>query len=393
VSANKKLSPPRFCGPLFSCLIVGILLCTPALSRADTLEDSARALARRVAAALHGAPITCEERNLSTLDERLAQEFGAAFLDELQRQGLRIVKRDEGAEIVLTISQNVRGYVAIVHLQHGDNSEVLIESLGGTARPSRLELATVNLHKELMLSQEQPLVDADVSRYVPKNLYTLGPQQIAFYEWKENKWEIRSSQTLVRKRAALRDLRGIVGHSVDATAGLFPGEACRPAMQSWNCESYPGELVTLSVDRDFLESKKSPPWLSAAHFEMSGHNALVVTGKDGLARVYSDGTEALTIVPGWGSEIASIYSGCGTGWQVVTTGKGDWTSADSLAAFEIEEQRVTSVSDPLDLPGPVIAMHETASDKIPDGDMAIAVIHNLETGFYEVYRVTITCAK
>jgi hypothetical protein len=30
---------------------------------------------------------------------------------------------------------------------------------------------------------------------------------------------------------------------------------------------------------------------------------------------------------------------------------------------------------------------------VPDGDMAIAVVHNLNTGFYEVYRLTIACPK
>ncbi len=262
---------------------------------------------------------------------------------------------------------------------------------GSVQSGSSPSATTMGLHKELMLSQEQPLIDADVHFFGPYYLDTLGEQQIASYQWTENKWELVFSKLLPRKKIAARDLRGMVGHSVDAMAGLFPGEACRSGMQPWECEPYPWQLMHRFIDRELLESKKPPPWLSAAQFEMNGQDALVITGEDGLARLYSQGPEPLATFPGWGSEIASTRSGCGNGWQILVTGKGDWSTPDSVTGMEFEGGKVTKVTESIDLPGPVISMHQTESDKNRGRDMVIAVVHNLQTGLYEIYRLTITC--
>jgi hypothetical protein len=391
VSAKLKLSPPPLRGRLFLLSLLGFLfLCGPA-AHADSLEDAARALARRVATSLRGASVICEERNLSTLQESESLHFVAAFRDELQRRGVKIVEGEEGVKIALTLSESVEGYVGIVRVQKGENSEVMMQQMaGGAPSVGSQSAATMSLHKELMLAQEAPLVDSNVHNYGPDYLDTLSERQIDSYEWKENKWELVYSKLLPRKRIAARDLRGIVGHSVDAMAALFPGEACRSG-QPWKCESNPLRLLRGAVDRDLVEAKKSPPWLSAAQFEMNGQDALVITGEDELARLYLQVAEPFATIPGWGSDIASTRSGCGNGRQLLITGKGDWDSPDIVTGMQIEGNTVTKVTESIDFPGPVISMHETQSDKNPDRDMAIAVVHNLHSGLYEVYRLTITC--
>jgi hypothetical protein len=335
--------------------------------------------------------VTCEERNLSTVQETESLHFVAAFRDELQRRGVKIVEREEGVRIVLTLSESIEGYVGIVRVQKGENSEVMMQQMaGGAPSVGSQSAATMSLHKELMLAQEAPLVDANVHNYGPDYLDTLSEQQIDSYEWKENKWELVYSKALQRKRIAARDLRGIVGHSVDAMAALFPGEACHSG-QSWKCEPDAFRLLRGAVDRETVASKQSPPWLSAAQFEMNGQDALVITGEDGLARFYLHGPEPLVTIPGWGSDIASTRSGCGNGWQLLVTGKGDWGSPDIVTGLQIEGDKVTKATESIDFPGPAISMHETQSDKNPDRDMAIAVVHNLHSGLYEVYRLTISC--
>jgi hypothetical protein len=392
VSAKQKLSPPPLRGRLFLFLLWGFLhLCSPVATRADSLEDAARALARRVATSLHGASVTCEERNLSTLQESESLHFVAAFRDELQRRGVKIVEREEGVTIALTLSESVEGYVGIVRIQKGENSDVMMQQMARrTASVGSQSAETMSLHKELMLAQDAPLVDANVHNYGPIYLDTLSEQQIDSYEWKENKWELVYSKVLQRKRIVARDLRGIVGRSVDAMAALFPGEACRSG-QSWKCEPDAFRLLRGAVDRELVASKKSPPGLSAAQFEMNGQDALVIAGEEGLARLYLHESEPLVTIPGWGSDIASTRSGCGNGWQLLITGKGDWGSPDVVTGLQIEGGKVTKATESIDFPGPVISMHETQSDKNADRNMAIAVVHNLQSGLYEVYRLTISC--
>lgn len=393
MSAKLKLSPLPLRGRLFLFSLLGFLfLCGPAAIRADSLEDTARALARKVATSLHGASVACEERNLSTLQESESLHFVAAFRDELQRRGVKIVEREEGVRIVLTLSESVEGYVGIVRVQKGENSEVMMQQIaGGTPSVGSQSAATMSLHKELMLAQETPLVDANVHNYGPDYLDTLSEQQIDSYEWKENKWELVYSKVLQRRRIAARDLRGIVGRSVDVMAALFPGETCRSSGQSWKCEPDAFRLLRGAVDRELVASKQSPPWLSAAQFEMNGHDALIITGEDGLARLYLQGAVPFATIPGWGSDIASTRSGCGNGWQLLVTGRGDWNSPDIVTGMQMAGDTVTKATESIDFPGPVLSMHETQSDKNPDRDMAIAVVHNLHSGLYEVYRLTISC--
>jgi hypothetical protein len=338
--------------------------------------------------------VACEARNLSTIPEAEFLNFIAAFRQELQHQNIEIVRHEEGARIVFTLSEGVDKYVGVVSIQRGKDPDAMIELVaGGVNSHNDQSVPTMSLHKELMLSQEDPLVDADVYRYSPSLLDVLGQRQKATYEWKENRWERVYFKLLPRKLAATRDLRGVVWHSADASGGHYPGEACRSGTQPWICEQSTMYLRPNSVDWELVENKRLPRWLSAAQFEMNGQEALLITGEDGLARVYSEGSEALTSIPGWGSEIASTHSGCGGGWQILATGKGDRSTPDSVTGMEIEGEKVTKVTESIDLPGPVIALHETTSDKKPDRDMAIAVVHNLHTGSYEVYRLTVTCSN
>jgi hypothetical protein len=395
VYAKIKLSPSSPRAVVFGSLFLAVVfLCAPTPSRADSLEDTGRALARRAVVLVRGVSVACEARNLSTIPEAEFLSFTAAFRQELQHQNIEIVRHEEGARIVLTLSEGLDKYVGVVSVQRGIVSDALIELVAGNVNSHNDQsVPTMSLHKELMLSEEDPLVDADVYRYMPNLLDVLGQHQKATYEWKENRWERVYFKLLPRRLAAKRDLRGVVWHSVDASGGHYPGEACRSGMQPWSCEPSTMYLRPSSVDWELVENRKLPPWLSAAQFETNGQDALVITGEDGLARVYSQGPEAITTIPGWGSEIASTHSGCGRGWQILATGKEDWSTPDSVTGIEIDSERVTKVTESVDLPGPVITLHETASDKKPDRDMAIAVVKNLHTGFYEVYRLTITCSN
>jgi len=151
-----------------------------------------------------------------------------------------------------------------------------------------------------------------------------------------------------------------------------------------------------SVPQNIIEGKKSPAWYSATRFEEAGQTRLILTGKDGLARLYEDGPEPVATYSEWGSEIASVHNACGNGWQILVTGKADWTAPDTIQAVEIQDRVPQAVSQSLEFGGPIVALHSLSPIGSADNSNAadaVAIVHNLETGRYEAYRLTITCGN
>jgi hypothetical protein len=106
------------------------------------------------------------------------------------------------------------------------------------------------------------------------------------------------------------------------------------------------------------------------------------TNLDGRTRLFEHSDERpFAIVDGLGSEIATVQTKCGSGWQVLTTRPGDWTEADAIQAYEVQDHQLVPVGAAVDVPGPVMSLD----------DSGIAVVRNLKTGKYEAFNITITC--
>jgi hypothetical protein len=90
-------------------------------------------------------------------------------------------------------------------------------------------------------------------------------------------------------------------------------------------------------------------------------------------------------VEGWGSDVAPIQA-CSANPTVLATSAGN--HEDALEAFEIAENELISVSDPMRLPGPVTALWPSETL----GEVSV-VVRNRETGMYEASRVAIACTE
>jgi hypothetical protein len=96
-----------------------------------------------------------------------------------------------------------------------------------------------------------------------------------------------------------------------------------------------------------------------------------------------DGTSEQTTNWGWGSDIATLHSGCGSGWQVLTTGRDN-----SVRAFEMNGREPVPATQDISLDGGVSALWTAA-----DGGSVIAVSRHRESGAYEAFRLTVTCGQ
>jgi hypothetical protein len=374
------------------------VLSVPSRACANELEDGARALARRVVATLRGGGATFAERNLSSLGSPEFSSVELAFQDELQRGGVKILRSVAGTEVTLTISGNLTDYVAAAQVLREGHKETFIENLGPrTDAPSGEARATFALEKEFLFGQEEAMVDVALSSDA-KNAEVLGVEGIFFYERQSEHWVLTHSERLPAPRSATRVLRGIIDPEIDSDAAYLPGEVCTTSVvdKGWSCDAYGEHMPVRGVGLEVVANKKLGSWWSAAQVEVEGITGVVITGEDGVARLYEDGPNAVAEFSGWGSEIASIHNSCGNGWQLLVTSKTDQTKPDTVQAMEIQSRRVREVSPALELLGPVIALHTPTTrsdDKAAEYGSAVAIVRNLQTGRYEAYRITIGCGN
>lgn len=369
-----------------------------AASPADPLEDATRALAREVASAIHGGIVSLAQQNLSALNGTEFSHLNEVFQEELQSRGVKISQNQAGVKVIFTVAASLNGYLGVAQIERGEISTAEMQPLGRAADSLSSDApAGITLHKEFLFSQESPLVDV-VFSVDRKSAYALGPEEVHLYALKGEQWESAGFERLPAHLPLSRDLRGFLFVGPDTDAAYLPGETCRGSVvehKGWTCDVDREHMPVRSVSPESLIAKKAP-WVSAARFEADGAIQVILTGKDGLARLYSDGPEPVATIPDWGSELSSIKSGCDAGWQILATGKNDWMSADSIRAFEIKDHAPKLVSQALAFNGPVIALHNPFSSNSADtvdAKDAVAIVHNLQTGRYEAFRLTVTCAE
>lgn len=398
VYAKQKLSPARPCGWLFPSLVpLVFLVALPCSTRADSLEDTARALARKVASSLQGTTVSCESRNLAALSEARYSVLVGAFRDELQRRGVKVLPQHSTAKIALTLSKRLTDYLGIVQIVRGEDIETIVQSFGRIADANLgISALPLQLHKEFLFDQDQPILDIHSADNF-KHVLVLGPGEIASYELRNENWVLTDVTRLPLAKTQERRPRGTVAMGIDEITARVAAEICVFPMLAldrakWSCK-LESEVDSSSLSKpESIWGKKSPAWSSAASLESGDHSIYVIRGEDGISRLYEDGPNSVASFSGWGSEIASVQSLCGTGSQLLISSPADWTSNDTLTAVEFQERMWIRVTNPVEVPGPVISIRG-AVDMGKGPTKAVAVVRNLQTGKYEAYVLSIACAN
>ena len=132
---------------------------------------------------------------------------------------------------------------------------------------------------------------------------------------------------------------------------------------------------------------RAPAFYSAAAIPREPSTWWLLAAVDGSVHLLDGVTDQVVEKLKWGSDIASLRSGCGSGWQVLATGAGAGRN-DAVQAFEVPGRQPVAASMPLEVSGAVTALW-TGSD----GSSVVAVVHNSETGRYEAFRLTLTCGR
>jgi hypothetical protein len=368
--------------------------------RSEMPVEGVRSLARKSAGVLRGGSVRLESHNISTLKDAEFAALVAAFQDELKQRGILVSQSETGTKIALTISGSLTSFVAVSKIDRGGSEEVFLEQLGRAidAAPTD-DVSTLSVHEEFLFAQDLPMADVLVGDDNKSALVVLGLREINTYAWKDGRWDLAKPSEAVHQVASQKELRGFLYFDEAGGTAYFPGEMCVQSSASGaglNCQSYRGPMRVRGVSLDLLSKMKMAAWYSVAEVEGDGRTRLVATGRDGATRLYDGGVDPVVLSREWGSELAVVHSGCGTGTQILVTSKGDWTNPDSVRVIQIQNGAAREVSSPMEFPGPIIALHTAATGTAESGlanKSAVAIVRNLQTGRYEAYRLTISCGN
>jgi hypothetical protein len=431
-TVNRALRPAlRLC----AVLLLFFFLFGAALAYAMEWSAPEQQLARKIVAASGPGAVALTVENRSSLTRRETEIIQNGLRSALEGVGIRFVRPEQAAATVtISLSENAASYVwvAEVRLGAGEATVVMIT----TPRPEGSSVAhdsvPLSLRKISLWSQDEPILDVAVleENASPVHIAVLDGEKVSLYRMQGGKWQLEQALGIVHSRPWPRDLRGRLIPARDHLLDVYlPGVLCRsnaamPLALSCRESDDPWPLVsgtfnggTMSVfpsaglgngastvvpqmgafyasTRNFFTGALTPgvgkfttvpKFYSAALLPREKYTLWLFAATDGQVHMV-DGVSDQVAKLGWGSDLASVKTACGAGWQVLATSPGD--QEDAVHAYEFPDRDPVAVSAALDLPGAITALWTEAK-----GDTAIAVARNRETGSYEAFRLALACSQ
>jgi hypothetical protein len=409
---DMRASPSRYSRA--ACFFVLLLMHAPCVL-ASAWHEPEEQLARKIAAATGPGAVALNVVNRSSLGHADVEEIRRGLTGELAALGVRSVAAERAAATVqITLSENLQNYVWAAEVTQGSGEVSVVVVVVATSRSglAATEHAATPLiiHKTLLWSDDNRILDAALVNANPQHMIVLEPENIVLLKFQDNRWLAEQSLPVTHLHPWPRDLRGRLvlrkDHLFDA---YLPGIFCRSTTApplAINCyesdDPWPlgADQSSLSAffapARNFFTGALSPgiekqttvkAFYSAAMLPRDKYKLWIFAAVDGQVHLLDGVTDQAAAKLGWGSDIASVRSGCGLGWQVLVTGNGEG-AGETVKAFEIADREPVAISQPVEFSGNITALWADS-----DGAAAIAVAQNSETGKYEAYRLSIACGQ
>ena len=412
----------------FIFLLLGLAIA----ARAADWNEPEQQLAHKIVAMTGPGAVALTVENRSSLSKRDNEVIQNGLRSALEGLGIRFVNAEQAAATVaISLSENSASYVWVAQIRQSTSeaTAVMVSAPRPGAANAAHESVPLSLRKIPLWAQQDPILDVAVleENGAPTHIAVLDAEKVALYHWQGGKWQQEQALAIVHARPWPRDLRGRLLPAKDHLLDVYlPGVICRGAAAlplTLNCHetddpwplvpaalsgetfpAFPGRLpsippigafyaptrnfftgvLTSSVGKfttvpkfysvAFLPRDKSLLWLFAA---TDGHVHMVDGMSDQTGRV------------AWGSDLTSLKTSCGSGWQVLATSSEE-TPGDAVRAYEFPDRDPVAVSAAVDFPGAGVV---TALWTEAKGDTAIAVVKNQETGSYEAFRLAVVCSQ
>ena len=302
-------------------------------------------------------------------------------------------------------------WIAEIHQGEGESSVVMVSMPRGRSTPARsVQSSALSIHKALLwiTAGKNSGRGCDGRR---SGAYGSARAGTSFFTAYRTAVGNRNSFfTITHPRSWPRDLRGRImlrtDHLLDAylpgilcrsTTNLPLALQCRESDDPWPLSTNQSNLNGFfAPSRNYFtgalapgvgKQTATPPFYSAAALARDNYTLWLFAATDGQVHLLDGITDQTAGKLAWGSDITSIHSGCGSSWSVLATSNVD-RAADSLQVFDVPDREPVAASQPVTFRGPITALWAEAN-----GNNAIAVSHNLETGDYEAFRISFTCGQ
>jgi hypothetical protein len=408
-------------GWLTSFLLAAFFL--PATLQASNLADTARQLAHKIAADAGPGTIALEVTNRSSLDQKAMDEIRSTLEAQLLAEGVHAAKPEQSMGTVsVTLSESLREYVWTAVIVIGTDEKKI--ALVWLPRPSTEKpfaaAPAIALKATRMFAQQQPILDIaliDVAGgFRP---VVLSDGVVSVYRQQgpnpSGRWELESAFPIAHARPFPRDLRGRLLLRRDHLFDIYlPGTFCRSsgvAPLTITCrdtdDPWPltpnedGVRAFFAGSRNFFTGALSPgigkvstvpSFYSAAVLPRSNYTLWAIAAVDGSLHLVDGMTDQLVRGTKWGSDLAAVHSGCGSGTQLLVSDGSTLASVnserDALRAFEVPDRDPLPVSAALEFEGQVVTLWPETN-----GNSATTIVKRRDTGWYEAYRISISCAN
>jgi hypothetical protein len=430
VSRALPLAPSLRVVVQLSFVILGMTMAAGAVDWSGPEQQ----LTRKIAAITGPGTVALAVENRSSLGKRESEIIQNGLRSTLEGLGIRIVKPEQAAATVaIFLSENPATYVWVAEVRQGGGevAVVMVAAPRPEGSTTQHESVPLSLRKITLWTQEDPILDVAVleENTTPTRLAVLDPERVSLYRLQSGKWQQEQTLGIVHAHPWPRDLRGRLIPGKDHLLDIyFPGTICRstgaaPLMLNCREADDPWPLVPATVSggtvsvfpsagaasgippvgaffaptRNFFTGALTPgvgkfttvpKFYSSAVLAREKYLLWLFAATDGHVHLV-DGVTDQAMKLDWGSDLASVKTLCGAGWQVLATSSEEG-AADSVRAYEFPDRDPVAVSAAVDWSGGGVV---TALWTEAKADTAIAVVRNRETGSYEAFRLAVACSQ
>jgi hypothetical protein len=323
--------------------MVFALLFLPSRVWAESLEDAAHELAMKVCVAAHKQPVKVAWREAPQSSGYLSDRRKKAFLDQISACGMEAAENSDAPILAVTVEVTPSKVLLIASSTEALSPQIyVIEVPRASLFVARETAPAPQLKRELLWQQEKPIQSAlewQDPTTGERFLFLLSESSFMRFDFENGVWKwMDSAQFLpVGLGPRAREVSLFYSHAKERVALVLGKKVCDldPTLQfSYTCT----------------------------------------------------GTEV-------GDRTTELSSTCDESPRYLVTGKGDYTQTDRITLASGAGAGTAAVADEpyrgsVDMPGPVLDISVAEN-----GKAAAAVVKNLSTGNYEVYRITAVCSN
>jgi len=369
-----------------------MLLLAAATARAQpATQDLASEFAGRVAAAI--APGAAVHLVCTGDDGRTQLDLGRS----LAARGIRLAELRDGATTVrCSCLENLREYACIADIGEGAARRVVTATRAKDSGGRSVPKPIVALQLRPLHAQRDPILDVTMAG---ASLLVLTPTTVTRIPLPGQPAVAPQSAAVTTGRVWPRDLRGHLRADGDAFQVFLPGVTCRgtSTLFALACadegESWPIgiENAGMAASRNTFATPEGFSFYEAA--PLDGGQWLVVdqqgtlTFLDAQRRVVARGDAT--------DHVAALRSACAPGSYVVTARRSpDADGADVLRLARVVGGSLVPEASTIALPGVLTALWSARVPSRPPEDReAVAVVHDVQTGRYEAFHLSLSCAR